>query len=81
MAVAPRPIYPQFALDEQIDGHQRRNDRAADIYRNHRASPMANDRNGIAHAKEINDVVGHGTLRRQLRDWNVENTADQRGEE
>src|SRR5512135_3675357 len=42
---------------------------------------MANDRHGVAHAEEIDDVVGHGALRRQLRDRDVEKTPDQRSKE
>jgi hypothetical protein len=36
----------------------------------HRTFPMANDRNGIAHAEEIDDMVRYDTFRRQLRDRN-----------
>jgi hypothetical protein len=65
----------------QVDRHQRRNDGAANIDRNHRAFAMANNWHGVSHAEEIDVVVGHGMFRRQLRDRDVERTADQSGEE
>src|SRR6516165_4302536 len=42
---------------------------------------MANDRNRITHAEEIDDMVGNGAFRRQLRNRDVEKAADQRGKE
>ena len=69
-------FYPQFALDEQIDGHQRRNDRAADIDRDHSAVPIAHHGHGVAHAVEIDDLIGHHMLGRQFRDRDVEEAAD-----
>ena len=42
---------------------------------------MANNRHGVAHAEEIDVMVGNGMLRRQFRDRDVEKAADQRGKE
>ena len=63
-------------IDTLIDGHQRRNDRAADIDRDHSAVPIAHDGHGVAHAVEIDDLIGHDVLWRQLRDRDVEEAAD-----
>ena len=35
----------------------------------------------VAHAEEIDDLIGHHMLRRQLRDRDVEKTAKERAEE
>jgi hypothetical protein len=42
---------------------------------------MANGGHGIAQAEEIDVMMGHRTFRRQLRDRDVEKTADQGGKE
>ena len=39
------------------------------------------DRHLIAHAEEIDDLVGHHLLWRQLRDRDVENAANERSEQ
>src|SRR6516164_9034894 len=72
---------PQLAFDEQIKRYQCRNDRAANIDRKHGAFPMANARHRITHAEEIDGMMGRDPFRRQFRDWDVENAADQRGKE
>jgi hypothetical protein len=42
---------------------------------------MANARHRITHAEEIDGMMGRDPFRRQFRDWDVENAADQRGKE
>jgi hypothetical protein len=71
-------FHPHFAFHKQVDRHQRRNDSAADIDRNYCTVPIAHDRHGVAHAEEIDDLIGRDVLWRQLRDRDVEKAADQR---